>query len=337
MAGVLRRAASRLLVPTGRQATNRALSFAVEGQPTAASAGVFIGRACLADFDVDFASPLGVGACGTVYPGRHQSTNRDVAIKVMSPALPSGSGFSSAEVAEAIEHEERAFEQVIGRGAVHPHIVDVMGFFEGPGSEAVQQGLEAEAAAAAADEDLHYFVTERLGGETLQDRIESDEAFDEARAKESARSLSEGLAFLHEQGIVHRDVCPRNAMFTHPGAGDDEIKIIDFSHAGIRPKDAQPDAACFDKRLGTAGFLAPEILMEKGPYNSKCDVYSFGCTVHAMLANGKLPRRHPRLGIMKCLPPTVSKEATAFVDAMLAPDPNDRPSMQEVLQEPWLR
>lgn len=284
---------------------------------------------------MNFESPLGVGACGAVYAGVHHGTSMDVAIKVMSAALVPDGASSWEEVADAIGHEERAFAQVLETGTSHPHVVDVLGYFEGPGSEARQMGLPL--AEAAGPDDMHYFVMERLVGESLQDRILKEGGMTEERAREVARAVCEGLAYLHESGVVHRDICPRNVLYSHHGAADNEVKIIDFSHAGTRPKEAPVDEPCLDGTLGSAGYVAPEVLQGGERYSSKCDVFSLGCTVHAMLANAKLPRRHPRIGLLTCLPPTVSSEAATFVDAALRAEPMDRPTVAELLEDPWLR
>ena len=49
-------------------------------------------------------------------------------------------------------------------------------------------------------------------------------------------------------------------------------------------------------------YVAPEVLKNKEPYSSKCDIFSVGCVAHALLSNGRVPRRHPRAGIVTSLP-----------------------------------
>jgi len=183
---------------------------------------------------------------------------------------------------------------------------------------------------------VHYFVMERLSSESLADRIEREKGLDEEAARKATRSICEGLSFLHGQGIVHRDVKPANVLYT-PEATHGDLKLIDFSHSGVVPNKEDPNARCFDGKLGTTGFVAPEVLAGREPYGAKCDVYSLGCTVHAMLAGGRVPRRHPRLGIMKSLPESTSPEAGQFLDSVLSPDPGHRPTIPEVLASPWLQ
>jgi len=285
----------------------------------------------LDEFAVDFQRPLGAGACGAVYSGRHRASGRDVAIKVVSPALPAAVESDSTLGAE---QERRAFEHVLHAGECNPHVVGLVGCFEGQCSEAARLGLAVPE--EAAEEPVHYFVMERLGAQSLADRIKLEEGLDELEAKEVTRALCDGLAFLHGQGIAHRDVKPSNALYP-PNASHSELKLIDFSHSGVVPEQEEPGTAWFDKKLGTAGYVAPEVLSEREPYSTKCDVYSLGCTVHAMVTNGRLPRRHARAGIVTALPSSASRELDDFLGAVLCPDPEQRPSISEVLKDPWLQ
>jgi len=285
----------------------------------------------LADFEVNFRAALGTGTCGSVYSGLHRDTHREVAIKVVSPALPSA---SNEELAIGVAQETQVFEQVLQACESHPHVVDLLGCFQGPSSEATQLGLEVPE--EAAEEPLHYFVMERLSGESLADRIEREKGLEEKAAKEATRSICEGLSFLHGQGIVHRDVKPANVLYT-PEASESDLKLIDFSHSGIVPDSEDLNSRCLQSTLGTAGYVAPEVLAGREPYSAKCDVYSLGCTVHAMLAGGRLPRRHPRLGIMTSLPESASPEASNFLDSLLSPTPELRPTIHEVLSSSWLQ
>jgi len=217
----------------------------------------------------------------------------------------------------------------------HPHVVDVMACFEGPAEEAVSKGLDLPK--AAVDEPLHYFVMEKLEGSTLQEQLDrGDCQLEESEAKKLLVAMCQGLECLHSNGIVHRDVKPANYMIL-TDTENPELKLIDFSHAGVIPDDEAMDATVFTKKLGTAGYIAPEVLSEKEPYSAKCDVFSLGCTLHAMLANGRLPRRHPRVGIVPNLPQSTTPRMREMVDSLLTYSPEDRPTVSEILNEPWLQ
>lgn len=282
----------------------------------------------LGEFDVNFGSPLGNGACATVFPALRRDTNQEVAIKIMSQAVHEELNLS---LGDPIAQETEAFEQVIQKGLGHPHVVELQGYFEDSAQEAMRLGMSLPD--AAVDEPVHCFVMEKVDGDSLVERIKSG-CLGEEKVKTIARSMCEGLAYLHEQGIAHRDVKPSNVLFEGKGEAK-QLKLIDFSHASVLPEDAEPDDAFMDKRLGTPGFIAPEVLVGGGPYTMKCDVYSLGCVVHAMLASGRLPR-YSRGMTFSFLPEEVTPEARSLVDSMLCAEPSLRPSAAEVLAEPWL-
>lgn len=286
-----------------------------------------------ADLRVDYHSPLGSGAVGAVFAAYYEQGQCELAVKVMSPSMMTKAAFSHEEIKEAIEQERHSME-ALGFGSSHPHVVNVVGCFEMPAWEALQRGLQSKV--DSLDEPVTYVVMERLKGDSLEDRIQAAGGFSEERAKQVTRAICQGLGFLHQRGIAHRDICPRNVLYAEAESPDEDCKIIDFSHAGVLPSDAAPDAKCFDKRLGTAGFVAPEVLAEGVSYGTKCDIYSLGCTLHSMICNRKLPRRHPRIGIMTSLPASLSPGAKDFIASTLLQDPEQRPTVAQLLQSPWL-
>ncbi|CAE7568455.1 CaMKI [Symbiodinium sp. CCMP2456] len=241
--------------------------------------------------------------------GKHRSSNFDVAVKAMSTALPTETG--ALPVASGICNESTAFDHLL-EGPPHPNVVELVGRFEGLGSE---------------DEQVHYFVTELLAGGSLEDCLQAD-GMEEATARSIIRSVCQGLASLHDQGVVHRDLKPGNVLFSK---GEEDPKLIDFSHAAL----VSGDEETLTGELGTRGYVAPEVLSER-PYGKKCDVFSLGCTVHALLS-GRPPRRHLRVGFVQQLPSSVSPSARRFVEALLTVDPRSRPSAREALAERWLQ
>eukprot|EP00439_Symbiodinium_sp_Y106_P036943 s7023_g4.t1 len=283
-----------LLASTGPQ------RFAALNQPRPRS---------LSEFEVDFESPVGRGACSVVFAGKHRGSNFDVAVKAMSTALPTETG--ALPVASGICNESTAFDHLL-EGPPHPNVVELVGRFEGLGSE---------------DEQVYYFVTELLAGGSLEDSLQAG-GMEEATARRVIRSVCQGLASLHDQGVVHRDLKPGNVLFSK---GEEDPKLIDFSHAAL----VSGDEETLTGELGTRGYVAPEVLSEK-PYGKKCDMFSLGCTVHALLS-GRPPRRHLRVGFVQQLPSSVSPSARRFVEALLTVDPRSRPSAREALAERWLQ
>jgi calcium/calmodulin-dependent protein kinase (CaM kinase) II/calcium-dependent protein kinase len=84
----------------------------------------------------------------------------------------------------------------------------------------------------------------------------------------------EGVAFLHERKIMHRDLNPLNIMIS----GDNLIKIIDLGLA-IRTTNEVVYPVC-----GTPGFMAPEVInyQKDVGYNEKADVFSIGLIIYKL-------------------------------------------------------
>lgn len=114
------------------------------------------------------------------------------------------------------------------------------------------------------------------GGDLYKHLIKQDH-FPEAKAKLLFKELLEAMKYLHEQGIVHRDIKLENIMLT----SDFKPKIIDFGIA----RELQEDG--MKSQVGTPSYIAPEII--KGErYSEKVDMFSMGVALYVFLC-GYLP------------------------------------------------
>src|SRR5204863_7248170 len=158
------------------------------------------------------------------------------------------------------------------------------------------------------------------------------------RAAELALEIAEGLAFAHENGLVHRDVKPQNVLLTPDG----NAKVTDFGIA--RSLDVEHGVTQTGTVLGTSEYLAPEQASGK-PVSPATDVYSLGVVLWELLA-GDVPfvgenfvavaLRHlneppPSLPERR---PDVTPRLEAAVNRALAKDPGLRfPSMAAFAKE----
>jgi len=212
-------------------------------------------------------SLLGKGGMGEVYRARDRRLGRDVAIKILPPAL--------AGDPERLSRFER--EAQVLASLNHPHIGAIYGLEETDG--------------------VHALVLELVEGQTLAERVGRGR-IPAAEAIAIARQIADALDAAHERGIVHRDLKPANIKITPDGT----VKVLDFGLAKAtgqgRGSDTSPSALTQSPTaltgptsdgviLGTATYMSPE--QARGlAVDKRTDIWAFGCVLFEMLA-GRSP------------------------------------------------
>lgn len=205
----------------------------------------------------------GTGGMGAVYRAEHRLMNRDVALKIINPAM-----MNRPEAVERFRREVRAAARLS-----HPHIVAAY--------DAEQVG------------DLHFLVMEYVEGRTLADEVATRGPLPVPEACRYLRQAALGLQHASEQGAVHRDIKPQNLMLTTKG----EIKILDFGLASLTASalDADPLPSAQDTQLasaaltlanstmGTPDYIAPEQVQDARSVDIRADIYGLGCTLFFLL------------------------------------------------------
>jgi eukaryotic-like serine/threonine-protein kinase len=197
--------------------------------------------------------PLGKGGMGEVYRATDDRLGRSVAIKVIADAAD-----VSADARERFHREARAIARL-----EHPRVCRVydVGF----------------------DHGIDYLVMEYLEGETLASRlthgsIASDESI------EIGGQIADGLAYIHQQGLAHRDLKPGNVILTRTG-----VKLLDFGLAKWLAGTEFAGAVTSSTLIGTAAiggtlqYMAPEQI-DGRPVDERCDIFALGVILYEMLA-----------------------------------------------------
>ena len=200
---------------------------------------------------------------GEVYRARDTQLNRDVAIKVLLPAVANDPDRLARFAREA---------QVLA-SLNHPHIAHVY-------------GLEA-AVSDGGPQRLRALVMELVEGEDLAQRIGRG-PLPLSETLSIARQLVDGIASAHEHGVIHRDLKPANIRVTADGT----VKILDFGLAKavqsrVLEEDAPPTvtggpSTSMGGIFGTAAYMSPEQARGQA-VDTRTDVWAFACVVYEML------------------------------------------------------
>jgi serine/threonine protein kinase len=168
-------------------------------------------------------------------------------------------------------------------------------------------------------------------------------------ARVYARHLFQGLKYLHDNGVAHRDIKGENILVSQDSG---IAKLADFDQAKVAAGTLRKDIGPSKTLAGTPFWIAPEVITQDQGYDPfKADVWSAGCTVGEMVT-GKapwMPMSSPMAIMYKlanstgwpdALPNDVAvlgPELHNFLDLCFQRDPEKRPSVADLLQHPYLK
>jgi serine/threonine protein kinase len=245
-------------------------------------------------------SLIGSGGMGRVYEVEHVELGKRFVLKALLRELS-----RREDLVARLRNEWRALARL-----EHPNIVNVTD-------------------AGTSDNDVPFYVMERLEGETLSALLHRRRRLLPQQALAIAASTLEGLHAAHQIGVVHRDVKPPNIFLTAPTT----VKVLDFGIAKI--KDVNDVITARGLAVGTPRYMSPE-QAHGAPVDARSDIYATGLMLFEMLSGvgpfddardhnelllAHLGRKAPLLSTLSVVAP----ELDALVAGMLAKDPRERP------------
>ncbi|KAH9689224.1 mitogen-activated protein kinase kinase kinase 2 [Citrus sinensis] len=254
---------------------------------------------------------IGCGAFGRVYMGMNLDSGELLAVLIAA-------NFASKEKAQ--DHIKELEEEVkLLKDLSHPNIVRYLG--------------------TVREEESLNILLEFVPGGSISSLLGKFGPFPEAVMRTYTKQLLLGLEYLHNHGIMHRDIKGANILVDNKGC----IKLADF---GASKQVAELATISGAKSMkGTPYWMAPEVIRQTG-HSYSADIWSVGCTVIEM-ATGKPPWSQQyqevaalfHIGTTKSHPPipeNLSVKAKDFLLKCLEKEPDLRPTASELLKHPFV-
>lgn len=206
--------------------------------------------------------PIGSGGMGEVYLAEDESLGRQVALKVLPRDV-----LADENRLGRFQREANAVSALN-----HPNILTIFEF--------------------AQEDNLHFFASEFIKGQTLRERMERG-PLRVTETLEIAIQICSALGAAHEAGVIHRDIKPENLMIREDGY----VKVLDFGLAKQIEKVASDEAKTTIAQrfslpgmiMGTVSYMSPE--QARGTrIDSRSDIFALGIVMYEMLT-GKPPFR----------------------------------------------
>ncbi|RPD63260.1 kinase [Lentinus tigrinus ALCF2SS1-6] len=288
---------------------------------------------------------IGAGSFGSVYLAINLDSNTLMAVKEIKFQETAG----LTNLYSYIRDELQVMEMLH-----HPNVVEYY-------------GIEVH-------RDKVYIFEEYCQGGSLAALLEHGRIEDEGILQVYTLQMLEGLAYLHSQGVVHRDIKPDNILLDHMGV----IKYVDFGAAKIIAKNqrtmqrsrripetptpaagtnspagtAAPGSGQFgmnNSLTGTPMYMSPEVIRNnKRGRHGAMDIWSLGCVV-LECATGRKPWSNLdnewaimfHIGVATQHPPLpdpgqLSEMGIDFIRQCLTIDPAQRPTAIELMDHPWM-
>ncbi|KAF2466552.1 Pkinase-domain-containing protein [Lindgomyces ingoldianus] len=263
---------------------------------------------------------IGKGTFGRVYLGMNITTGELIAVKQVE-VNPKAAGSDKDKIKELVKSLDQEIDTM--QHLDHPNIVQYL-------------GCERK------EFSISIFL-EYISGGSVGSCLRKHGKFEESVVSSLTRQTLCGLAYLHREGILHRDLKADNILLDLDGT----CKISDF---GISKKtDNIYGNDITNSMQGSVFWMAPEVIRSQGQgYSAKVDIWSLGCVVLEMFA-GRRPWSKEeaigaiyKLGSLNQAPPipedvsrVIGVEGLSFMYDCFTIDPAERPTAETLLRSPF--
>jgi serine/threonine protein kinase len=195
----------------------------------------------------------GVGGMGAVYRGTYLPNGAPVAVKVLDPVQALRADFRDRFVREANLHCELEHENIV-------------------------RGYEY-----VSESGLHFYSMDFVEGATVLEIVERRGFLSNEEALSILVQVAAALSYLHDMGMIHRDIKPGNIMVDENGWA----RLIDLGLVGKMgsPGGAQKESVT---TVGTVEYLSPEQARGRNDLDARADLYSLGIALYHMVV-GEVP------------------------------------------------
>ncbi|KAL1916442.1 uncharacterized protein VTP21DRAFT_5633 [Calcarisporiella thermophila] len=258
---------------------------------------------------------IGRGSFAKVFHALNVTTGEMIAVKQVE--LPSNFLEDGSERQQSMVHALRSEINTL-QTLEHENIVQYLGF-------------------EVTDKELNLFL-EYVSGGSVQSCLNQYGPFEPALTRHFTRQITRGLAYLHDRGLLHRDIKGGNVLIDPCGT----CKITDFGLSKVNNRGEAYEQNSHMSFKGTLYWMAPEVL-QGGAYSAKVDVWSLGGLVLEMLTGNRpwhgVAFYAALVNISKLEPPVpddIPEDARDFLKKCFVIDPDKRPKASELLQHPFL-
>ena len=252
---------------------------------------------------------LGQGGMGIVYAATHPLIGKRAAAKVLKPELS-----KEPAAVERFVREARAVNQI-----GHPNIVDIYDFGQLPDGRS-------------------YYLMDLLDGEPLRTKLKRG-PLHVSQAAVVIDETASALAAAHDKGIIHRDLKPDNVFMVDVPGRWPEVKLLDWGLAKLLRGGGKFQTVT-GSVMGTPVYMSPE--QARGEQvDHRTDIYALGVMAYELLSGsvpfkGKssvdtmLAHQEEPVPSLAMRVPDLPDELAQLIEAMLAKDAGDRPTLAAV-------